>query len=608
MKTQRFTIPLAATLVAICANLCTANPNHADVEGLFDIQNLTGTDTLFEKAAKLYEQSATAVAKVSEKIAENDIGRLSPKVMSDGYVALEQLRRANRELMLHGEIAGYDLDLRRKPLLRTMTDATTRFNPTQNGINQAIRARQILQRSARARDGALQKARMLGQENKWQEAFDTFYDAYDETIAFSIFLPPAEQARIIQSFEAVQIIVNKGYDDDVRGRVVEQLTQLRESQMPDYQGILSAISKAADALRSAPTTEVNGTPVSGPMAVDYFVVEWKKAHLAALRCRAIEWSRRLKLNRVAAVDDANQADPLVSEHSKFCRDMTRAFITLIDADASRASENEIPAIHVEYVRAFAPLVGRVADESFKNTVSAALSRMAAGSPKFDMEVKSYAAATDELLRWKERVAASQAEAEKKEASPLLDPIVEAATSRQGYAGLYMANNPNPDQAEMLGTAPEVLTPAVQPILGKSVWMSNIVGLQGASQGIGRYDHRVYGFVGLPDLSAQITKLERDLLITEQSAALTLAAAAAVSSAQLGDMAQVGGAINQLYLEGLVARFSQLPAAAWRLVALGPLPDESSGADLLNHVVIRVHLQPHWIAHRYFFVGGLQPSP
>jgi hypothetical protein len=119
--------------------------------------------------------------------------------------------------------------------------------------------------------------------------------------------------------------------------------------------------------------------------------------------------------------------------------------------------------------------------------------------------------------------------------------------------------------------------------------------------VARYDLRHYTMVAKPDVANAIQSLKADLLVSDETAPLSLAAAAAIRSAEQGDYAAVGGVIKGVHLEGLIPRLAVLSEGALPFVALGPLPDEPREDRLLNHVLMRFDILPDWVHHRYFFL-------
>ena len=82
---------------------------------------------------------------------------------------------------------------------------------------------------------------------------------------------------------------------------------------------------------------------------------------------------------------------------------------------------------------------------------------------------------------------------------------------------------------------------------------------------------------------------------------------AVTTAERGDLAAVGGEITGCYLEGVVTRFATLPVSAAVLTTLGQLPPERFDGSRLQHMLMRFEITPRWASHEYFFVN-LTPPP
>ena len=101
----------------------------------------------------------------------------------------------------------------------------------------------------------------------------------------------------------------------------------------------------------------------------------------------------------------------------------------------------------------------------------------------------------------------------------------------------------------------------------------------------------------------IAALRSDLMVTDQTPPLSLAAAVAIDSAERGDAVALGGNVSGMHLEGLITRFAGLPDSAWPLETLTMsrviLKTDSS---LLPNVVVRFELQPRWAQHEYFFTN------
>ena len=138
---------------------------------------------------------------------------------------------------------------------------------------------------------------------------------------------------------------------------------------------------------------------------------------------------------------------------------------------------------------------------------------------------------------------------------------------------------------------------------KPVSVRYVTGLANGKSGVSRYSVGTY--VTCRSLSgscaAVIAALRTDLLVTDQTPPLSLAAAVAIDSAERGDAVTLGGTVSGLHLEGLITRFAGLPDTLWALETLTmSRANMKLDSGLLPNVVVRFELQPRWAQHEYFF--------
>lgn len=577
-----------------------ANPNHQDPDAAIAVHDVTGAKTTLEEVQQRYQKCREATSEIAERHAAGGAGKLSPKLLSDTRVALDQLKRLAVELQLHGETAGYDFELRHQTLYRTLSEALTVFNASPNGMAQTVRSRAALQRNQKARDADLAKAKELGAQGEWERAYDAIHKLNDETTALSIFLPPAEISRIHYYIFPVMTTVTASRNAMLRTSLIEKLEQRRTETAPDLQALTAEVKAAASALQTSATVDIEGQPQTGPQAMTTFLARWQQAHAAALLSRGMGWAARVHVKSLNQVNPPPPDTAFETAYTQFCQEMTSALVSLIRADAARAAASEVPTLYSQYVAAIAPVLSRVAGEDLQNQASEALGQLAAKAPDFASDVRAYQAATDEFLRWKERASQTISSAYQSQTSAFPEAVVRAAVSEGDFAGLFDWRTPDPVKAQLMGAAPPIVDRLADRVMNQPTTLDGVAGMANKQIGIGLLDRRSYATVPLPSLQPQITELKTDLLITEQLPALSLNAAAAVASAENGDYTAVGGQIKGVYLEGLVSRFASLPASAWPLIKLGPLPAEERPSTLLNHTLTRCTLQPTWVAHRYFF--------
>jgi len=142
------------------------------------------------------------------------------------------------------------------------------------------------------------------------------------------------------------------------------------------------------------------------------------------------------------------------------------------------------------------------------------------------------------------------------------------------------------------------------LVGKTVTAQRFHGLPTSKKiDISHYANRSVFQVNVDDrLDAELEVLRAELLVTDASLPLTLAAAAAVTTAERGDLVAVGGSYEQVVLDGLVSRFSQLRTSAWPMAFSEKAWDDAATVDEpLKQVLMRFVLKPAWLQHEYMFV-------
>jgi hypothetical protein len=393
-----------------------------------------------------------------------------------------------------------------------------------------------------------------------------------------------------------------------REQAQSRLEEAGAPLVPDTQAFLAEVTAAASQLQSSPAAKVGDQSLGGPACFGYFLTQWRETQLNALRCRAIDWGRRVTIPRrtfLPVPSLANRVDD--AQYSAFCDQLVQGLAAIIAADAQRAGSSEASALYAAYLQVLGKEMPRMADQRLVAAVQQSLDTLIAKSPELGEQVTAYRAATDELLRWRERVAAEEVAAHDASFPPSSEVLTKAFTRRTDYDGLVSQNQTAFSEARLLAPAPEVLGGAVGQIVDQPLRLGRIASLPGGKLGVAVYNNRHYATLAMPQIPDAVDSLKRDLLVAEQTPPLSLAAAIAVASAEQGDLVAVGGTTQAVYVEGLIPRFATLPAAALPMSPLGPLPSEPKESGLLSHVVIRLQLTPDWFRHRYFFVPATETA-
>jgi hypothetical protein len=580
-----------------------ANPSHLDPHAAMALHDLVG--------AKEIMSAASGICANAHKTMEGIIasqGKAGLRQFSDAHLALRRLRRAALDLQIQGETAGADFGLRADTMLQQWNQAMTAFKANPANTSQIAKIRQNLPAQHKKATFAIQNAQKLMREQQAVKAYLYLEGIFDEITFYGVFLSPQESEALLGDYIRLIGEIAPMRHRQLRGQIQERLEAIGAPLVPDLQALLATMAAAASTLQSAGTFDVNGQSLNGPQCLDHFLQQWQEIHLKALRCRAIDWARRLTIPRLSYLPTPtlpNRVDD--DQYRVFCEQIIPSLAAIVAAEAQRANAVEAPQLYMQYLDVLAPMLPRLADDPFETAIDAALNQLVAKSPELINQVNAYRSATDELLRWRERVAAEEAAAQDGQFSASRQVLERAFASRDDYRGLFTAERSTLDDAQLLGSCPEVLSGATDQIVERSIRVGDVAALQGGQTGVARYDHRHYATMPLPPIAEAVALLKRDLLVGDSSPPLSLAAAIAIASAHQANYQAVGGAVQNVYLEGLVPRFAVLPSAALPMMRLGPLHSVGNDALLLNHVVVRLHLMPTWIHHRYFFAQMPQPD-
>lgn len=587
----------AALAIGLCGAIAVANPSSSEPMKPLDIHNLTNADPVFKTAENLFSTLLTDIQAISKNPA-----RASGKILSESYARFRQLQRAATDLQMLGETAGADYALRATVLHDRLWEIVRVFKSTPAGQAYVAQIRQGLSspRSAQARMAVLQKVQRLLQEQQLDEAYSILNDALDQLTSLTLFLE-SDRAQYERDFALVEEPITSGRNKAFRERARGVLKELAASLVPKTQQLIDDMTAAATALRTAPQATVAGQTLSGPQCLESFAAAAKQLHLSALRCRAVDWAYMSRTPAVAYLSDAKSVGIVAADYGKLYENLPTGFASLIEADAQRVAETEVPTLYVQYLKSLAPLIASTGDGRLEQSVQPALDKLAAKSPVFAEEVRAYATATDEMLRWRQRLAERRAAAAAGSAPTSDQAILSFFVSDDKYRGLYAPDDKTPAGAQLKSSCPEVIQTASLRALNKPVVVRDIVGLGAAKRGVARYHVRHYATVPLPDVSAEAAGLQQDLMITAQQPALSLAAAEAIDSALNGNYVAAGGDVKGFHIEGLIPRFAALRPETLPMVSLGPLSAEIGETAMISHVMIRLEVEPAWVHHKYFFL-------
>lgn len=576
-----------------------AAPSHEDPDAPLAVRPEDESRRLQGEAAGLYQGARTALDSFLEKKANNRLLQIKPKAIGEVHVAVLRIQRLAEHLITLGEPAGIDFQLRAKELRNDLGPLIQAYRTLPGAALQLRKDFQILSQNAQKQANAIPKAGQLADRGEWERAKSTLDEAVDLLESMAVWYTPEERKRVINRFLDAQQLVGKNVQELRQKRAAEALAEARIEQTPDFEGLVSQVLEAADEIRAGGKAELDGEILAGPALVERFGQRWQEVQHGAVRCRGLDWSRKLATGE----PPASELTALMDRQARFSEDVVTALAGLIAADAARVPAAEARGLYLEYLAVLAPLVSLAHDDAATRAVSPALEQLASKSPALAAEVAAYGQATAELLRWRQRTAEAYARARLAPFPPLEQAFLEATRVSGETPGLVFAGAQDTTKAMLNASAPAVMRPATEKLLGEKVTLADLVGLPTATKmAVSRYRARTYARITLPEpLAGEVTALESALLVHEGAPPLTLEAAMALATARRGDLALAGGEITGLYLEALATRFATLSAAGRSLVPLGPLAPEPVDPDPLRQMLMRFDVNPLWGQHRYFFV-------
>ena len=586
-----------------------ANPNHKDPNAYLPAHGEAEVKALYGNTIKLADGALKEMGQQLEAASKGRLRTLSGKQIAATRTKMLQTIRFSEHLQTYGEPTAVEIPMRLSvfgALYHTQVVKAYPGQPTSARFMTQLRA--AMNKQAPARVKAAARLQQLVVQKKWQAAADGLYKVYDALeLAGIAFLTDSEQRVIRTPFDEVSAVIETAARRLRSEQAAKVLAESRAKQLPDFAAILTEIKQAAASVGTTGQAVWKEETVDGPQLVEKIGVAWKEAHVATLRCRAVDWAGLARAKHsgyepAMEMENPSRSDPLRTAYRDFTVNMLDAIAQLLRGEKARGEEQDTVALYVRYLQTLSPLMDQVADEYSLAPVDEALRSLAGKVDGFGEEVDAYAVGTAQMLRWRARAATAMARTRQEQFAALPTTMFQATKSDQNYTGLFTALRPEEARPRFLACAPKILPPAIEKLVGQKVRVGSVRRVTPTSRSaIAEFERRTYANLpaGLP-LAAEVDSLKFDLMVSDDAPPLTLASAMAVDSAVRGDLAAAGGEITGTHLEALITRFATLPTAASVLVPLGNLPTENQDY-LLHQALMRFDLQPSWAQHEHFFV-------
>ncbi len=590
------------------APICLANPSHKDTNLAISIHGRELTKALHATASGLDSKAREKVIAFLKQENANRIEQISAKDIGQTHLATTQLLRAAEQLLYLGEPSGLDFQKRVEQMrvhIARITQKSKSVPATQKYISQW---RVQIQRTTAARAKSLEQITKLCNEAKWDSADDELNELFDSMEPGTVFFESEEKKDIYLPFNGVQGAIMNAMRELRKQRGAEQLQQAIAAIMPDYPTLISEMLIAVAAIGESGKATYRDAEVNGPELVTKIADTWRESQNAILQARAKQWALDGRPAYAGSFyptqGSSDTEDPFAKAHLQFSDAVFGQLTRLIQVDVARTTNEDAPDLYIEYLRALAPLARQHVNREFTPQMTHALGAFGSKLPAGGRNVGLYALATTDLLRWRAKVATARTLAQQSQYPDLPAVFKKGTTSKVPYVGLFPEDTSFASTAQLMAASTEVMPVAVQQLMGQPALVRDVIRISDSSPvSIARYADRTYANIpaGSPPIAA-IAALKKELMVTDQSPPLTLAAMQAVVSAERGDWLAVGGDITGTYLEAVVSRFGSLPSAAAILTPLGALPAENLQNGSLAQMMMRFDITPKWMAYEYFFVA------
>ncbi|MFO0906267.1 MAG: hypothetical protein U0939_24890 [Pirellulales bacterium] len=599
----------------------TVNPNSQDPTLAMAVHGEKLSDKLQDDAQGRYTTAAKALKAALEKEEKGLVNKVEAKAVGEAYAATQQMRRLAQQLQLLGESAGVDVQLRSESMSGHLTRVAQKYAGTPEGTAFLTKARAFLNKSQPERMNTIKRVAELLRKEQWREAETQLYLTLDKLATITVFMSPEEQRPIYEPFAEVLNGVTRAMAA-VRHKESTDILQARLRELtPRYATLLKKAGAGGASAAKGPADfeaepAVDGAaavePKTGPERVAAVLADWQQLHVSVQKFHALSQYLAGRGNNPAysaamPTGESTPLDPVVAEYlDGFYTQIVASLAKVIEADAAQATESDVPTLHAAYLQAIGLAAARDRDGALAKSLAPALQKLAAKSPPYAANVAAYDESTTELLRWRQRVAESQARA-RLATHPTVDkPFRPAFQTKVNYLGLFDAAQPDFEDPRLMQSAPDVLLPAIEQVVGQKATVPSVRAVGTGKNAVSVLNSRTYATLrGVRTaVGPAVEALKADLFVSDAAGPLTLVAASALATAEAGDWDWCGGTLTQVHLEGYVTRLMTLPDAAWPLVPLGAVAVSAARADapsspLLSKSVVRFDVAPEWVQHRYF---------
>ncbi len=602
---------ICAASTLIFSTVLTANPNAREPnKAIASHGTIPGSAELVKALYDFYDSEEQRVIKLHDRT--NNPARLPPQQIGDSYGKVWKARRDAERLKRMGEPAGHDLAPKLRLLIIAYANLAALSKGSPAGQKYYFAQKKKLVRETPKRNRFLaqaQSALEAGRLEIFQQTMEKYGVELHEKMSF---LGVKERLPYSQAFLG---LLSRG-DSALQRK--QRVAYAGAVKMAMEKNFIAAVEFGDEANRIRGQIASTGSADLGDGVIGdaaeafaHVVQLWSNASAGLVRIASLR-----KVFRKGSFDPDGMGDSdgitetdatTPAAMKKLSQTALRELALLIAAAAESTPSDQVASTYAGLLKQISVVDRRLGGSLTIKSCESSLAKLAAKDPTLAVKVASYRQATSEVLVWRNRFASQQAER-------LVQKYPSTSFQMAQKSPLTKTNKPKIfgrlSTAPMVVAAPYISGPAnwhvfesASRLVGKPVSDGPTIRLTPKSRtAIVPYRNYHYANVPLPiPAEDELADLKRVLLVDEAHPAISIAAADAISSAELHEYEQIGGVVSNLHLEAFVTRFISLPDVAGVLVPLGRLPLWGENDSPMTRACWRFDVIPHWARHKYFVV-------
>ena len=592
-------------LLAFQHSTVSAGPGSKDPRAMFAVTMTEEFGEMLETAEKLdkrLDKGIQALLAAEEAGKRKSINKTTVEDLAGQLVTLSRIADT---ISVAREPSGEDIRRRADAHRITLTQIASRRSEEKDITKQLLRQKKDLTtklKAAARKVPKIEKRFAKGQIRQALADHDALFHPLEKKMIW--WHEGGWRANIMKDHDLLRKKFVKAISD-------KQIIELREKTSasvaelkPNRAKFIGAISDMANDVAKTGQTSFREKPLTGPEAMETMVGYWVTAQARLTRARAMA---------VLNMKQGGQLDyhDLEADQAALHLPVAMALVGLIHADTSRVEGEDARKLYFEYLDQITRVLAICSDPKIESAFESALRKLALKDAELARSESAYRAATDDLLRWRERTAQAYSAARRESFQPVDVAVTDAVQFRRQLATLLPKRDKKLVQSTLLYPAPDSIRDVQSFLLNKPVVTGSLIASGGnlfangstktstfAQSGV-RNRCITYASVKKDAIQAAVDSLAADLFADQGGTPISLRANRALFSARHGDMVAVGGKVKRFGYLSWIGHFASVREGKRGAIRLQADEPEETLKD--NTLVFQVLIKPEWLRHRYFFV-------